>query len=422
MTPSGWFKSSLQVERDDIMKRILMDICTDISRTAVVENGRLVDLIVEKKNTRSITGNVYLGLVKNILPNQFAFVDIGQPKNGFLNVVEMNQKISLKSGQSILVQVRKDPSGDKGASLSRQLDMIGRYVVLFQSCSHEIGVSHKIKDAHERERLKDAAKQRLPEGYGIIMRTSSENKPVEDIFLDIDKQVALYKDVIEKGPMQKAPALIYQENNVLRELLREDVEEVIINDPSQLEMVKEEVEYCRAGLSRQVRLHEGAEPLFDANLEKQADRALDKKIWLDCGGFLIIEQTEACVIVDVNTGKYIGRKSRRDSILQANLEAAKDIAAQIRLRNLSGMIIIDFINMEHEEDIRQLYNFFSAEIAKDRIKTNIIGMTELGLMQITRRKTRESLGRILLEDCPYCGGSGHLSRSRASKIHTDAEA
>jgi ribonuclease G len=403
------------------MKRILMDTNGDFYRTAVVENGRLVDLVVERKHTRSITGNVYLGVVKNVLPNQFAFVDIGQAKNGFLNVVEMNRKKTVRNGHQIVVQVRKDPSGDKGASLSEQLDMIGRFVVLFRNDAGEVGVSHKIKDARERERLKEIAKARLPKGFGVIMRTSSESRTENEIFMDMDKQVAIYRDVVEKGPLQKAPCLIYQENNVLRELLRDDVEEVAVNDSSQLGMIREEVERCCNGLGSRVRLHEGPGPIFDASLERQARRALEKKIWLDCGGFLIIEQTEACVIIDVNTGKYIGRKNRRDSILQANLEAAKEIAAQIRLRNLSGMIIIDFINMEWDEDIKRLYSFFSQEIAKDRIKTNIIGMTELGLMQITRRKTRESLGRILQEECPCCKGSGYLPAGYGAKLCAKAE-
>jgi ribonuclease G len=398
-----------------------MDSTGDFYRTAMVENGKLVDLIAERKHSRSITGNIYLGVVKNVLPNQFAFVDIGQAKNGFLNVVEMNRKKTVRSGHQIVVQARKDPSGEKGASLSEQLDIIGRFVVLFKNDTAEVGVSHKIKDARERDRLKAIARARLPAGFGVILRTSSESKTEEEICADMDKQVAVYKNVVEKGPMLKAPCLIYQENNVLRELLREDVDEVEVNDPSQLEMVKEEVEHCVAGLGSAVKLHEGPAPLFDANLERQIKKALEKKINLDCGGFLIIEQTEACVIIDVNTGKYIGKRNRRESILQANIEAAKEMAAQIRLRNLSGMIIIDFINMEFEEDIKRLYGFFSQEIAKDRIKTNIIGMTELGLMQITRRKTRESLARILLEECPCCKGAGFLPAGQSAKLGAQAD-
>jgi ribonuclease G len=226
---------------------------------------------------------------------------------------------------------------------------------------------------------------------------------------DMNRQISLYRNIIDKGYYQKPPVLIYQENSLLHDFLSENIDEIIVGEPSILPSTVQEAAKCLPGA--RVRLHTDKSPLFDSEIERQIDRALDKKIWLNCGGVLIIEQTEACIIIDVNTGKFTGQKSHRESILKTNLEAAAEAAAQIRLRNLSGMIIIDFINMAHREDTHKLYGFLSDVIARDRIKTNIIGITELGLMQLTRKKTRESLGRILMKECPHCHGSGYVKEA-----------
>ena len=388
------------------MKRILIDSHAGSIRTALVEDGVLIDLIIDNNICRSITGNVYLGIVKNILPNQFAFIDIGQSRNGFLNTANHNEKPALRAGQSILVQVRKDPSGDKGASLCRQIDLTSRLVVLVGNGRREIGVSHKIKNSEERKRLKKLVLKHIPDGFGVILRTGSENKSADEVLADLNKQVNLYKSITVKGLYRKPPSLIYQENSLFHDFVSENIDEIIVDDPLILQTVVRQAEKYLP--SARVRLHTDEPRLFNYDIERQISRALDKKIWLSCGGFLIIEQTEACVIIDVNTGKYTGKMSHKESILRTNLEAAAEAAAQIRLRNLSGMIIIDFINMESREDKNKLFNFFSEVLDNDRIKTNIIGMTELGLMQLTRRKTRESLGSILLRKCPHCNGAGFV--------------
>ena len=387
------------------MKRMLIDSHEGDIRAALVADGRLTDLIVDKKDGRSITGNVYLGVVKNVMPSQFAFIDIGQPKNGFLNAADCRQSSKPRVGRNMLVQVRKDPSGEKGASLSSQIDLTGRMIVLIGN-GGGIGVSHKITDYKERERLKSLVVKHIPDGFGVILRTCCADKHADDILEDLDRQVNIYRQITGAGIYRKPPALIYQENSPLHEFVNETVDEIIVNSPAMLPDVVEEAEKYLPGA--RVKLHSEEQPLFGDDIERQIDRALDKKIWLKCGGFLIIEQTEACVIIDVNTGKYPGQKSHRESVLKTNMEAAAEAAAQIRLRNLSGMIIIDFINMENRDDTRKLYEFLSKEVARDRIKTNIIGMTELGLMQLTRRKTRESLGGILLRECPCCHGAGYV--------------
>jgi len=388
------------------MKRMLIDSYEGNTRAALVSDGRLIDLIVDKKDGRSITGNVYLGTVKTILPSQFAFVDIGQPKNGFLNAADCGLSPHLRMGQNVLVQVRKDPSGDKGASLSRQLDLTGRFVVLIERGYGQIGVSHKITDNKERERLRSLVADHIPAGFGIILRTCCEHKDGGEILADLDEQMNIYREITGKGVFRKPPALLYHENSLIHDFVNEDVEEIVVGAPAMLPYTVQEAAKYLPGA--RVKPHTGTSPLFTCEIERQIDRALDRKIWLDCGGFLIIEQTEACAIIDVNTGKYPGQKSHRESILKTNMEAAAEAAAQIRLRNLSGMIIIDFINMTNRQDTRKLFAFFSKEAGKDRIKTNIVGMTELGLMQLTRRKTRESLGRILLKECPNCHGAGYV--------------
>ena len=388
------------------MKKILIDGHNGDIRAALVADGRLVDLIVDKKNGRSISGNVYLGVVKTLLPNQFAFIDIGQPKNGFLNAADYSQYPALRMGQSILVQVRKDPSGDKGASLSRQIDLAGRLVVLMANGGSEIGVSHKITDGKERDRLKSVVNHHMPGGFGLILRTCCENKDKDEILSDLDRQLSIYKETIGKSAYQRPPVLLYQENSLFHDYANEHVEEIIVGAASMLPYAVHEAKKYLPGAK--VRLHTEKLSLFNYEIEQQIDRALEKKIWLNNGGFLFIEQTEACVIIDVNSGKYSGRKSHRESVFNTNMEAAAEAAAQIRLRNLSGMIIIDFINMDKREDTHRLYEFLSKEVAKDRIKTNIIGMTELGLMQLTRRKMRESLGRIMLHECPNCHGAGYV--------------
>ncbi|MDR1001150.1 MAG: Rne/Rng family ribonuclease [Clostridiales bacterium] len=389
------------------MKKILIDRCKEFTRTAVTENGKLIDLVIDKHVNESIAGNIYLGVVKCVLPNEFAFVDIGQQRNAFLNALNSDYKKELRVEAPIIVQVCRDPSGDKGASLSTRMDLTGRLCVLLESLLGESGVSHKIKSGAERERLKKILKRHLPKGFSAIARTDSENKSEEEIAEDINKLRHRYERILTDAAYKRPPALLYRNNSsALFELLREDVEEILINDKSIVTSVMADADACLPGASKLVRL--SARSVFDSNVEKQISRALEKKIWLNNGGFLIIEQTAACVIIDVNSGKFTGGKDGRDNALRTNLEAAKETAMQIRLRNLSGMIIIDFINMDSESDKSRLYDYFQAEIAKDRIKTNIIGMTELGLMQLTRKKTRESLMHILMEPCSCCHGEGYV--------------
>ena len=388
------------------MKRILFDSHGDFIFAALVEGSRLVDLIVDKKDGKSITGNVYFGVVKNILPNQFAFIDIGYPKNGFLNIANNRRLRKLRVGQNILVQVRRDPTGDKGASLSCQIDITGRSVILVGNGEKTIGVSHKIKDRKERKRLKSLVRDHVPVGLGVILRTCSEKKGAKEVQRDLNELIEIHKHIVGKGIYQSPPALVYQENSLLHDYLGEHIDEVIVGEPSLQALATQEAERSLKGVP--VRLYTDDTISLKSEVERQLNKALEKKIWLDCGGFLIIEQTEACVIIDVNTGRFIGHRNHKKSVLKVNLEAAAEAAAQIRLRNLSGMIIIDFINMESRDDTQKLYRYFSEVLSKDRIKTNIIGMTELGLMQLTRRKTRESLSHIIMKECPHCKGAGAI--------------
>lgn len=401
------------------MKKLLIDYQGRFIRTVLLEDGEPVDIVIEEKCCRSMLGHIYTGIVKNILPSRFAFVDIGAAQNAFLNLNDKKEKrlwendaVALKQGQTVLVQVVKDPTGEKGAAVSTQLNFTGKLCVVYptEPGRHEIGVSQKISSQQERERLKKIAGEAIEPGFGMIVRTDAAHVAQEALTQEILSLTSLFKRYTEVGAYLKPPALVYGENTVMRELMTADMDAVVLNDAKELPAIREAAARYMGGFDNVI-LHTEPVPLFDEYfVESKIKKALNKRVWLDCGGFLIVEQTEACAIIDVNTGKFRGKKNLRETIRKTNLEAAAEVARQIRLRNLSGMIIIDFIDMESREDIRMLYDVFSEALKKDRIRTNIVGMTELGLMQLTRKKTREPLSRILMTACAACGGTGHVPK------------
>lgn len=391
------------------MKRMLIDAKGEAVRTAILTDGTLRELFIDRKTDGSLVGRIILGTVRNILPSLFAFIDIGREKNAFMNISPSH---ALKVGQPVLVQVYKDASGSKGANVGERLNLNGRLAILFEGTHGEIGVSHKITAKDERDRLRSIAKKALPPGYGLILRTNSEGKMEEEIRAEIGHLEELHRTIKERARHAKPPAILHRENPLLNDLLSDDTGEIWVNDPEEYAAVRQFIETSAPVLIDRVHLHdESAGSLFSLHgVERQITRALERNVWLPCGGFVTFEQTEACVIVDVNTGKFAGRKNYRETVLQTNLEAAACVADQIALRNLSGMIIVDFIDMYVEEDKRTLVHSFSEMIKKDRIKTAIVGMTELGLVQLTRRKTRESLSCLLECACPHCGGTGRVRR------------
>lgn len=399
------------------MKRILVDSEEYGTRIGIVEDGLLVELVYERKNSMPIVGNIYAGKIMNVLPGmQAAFVDIGQDKNAFLyygdDKDESGKVIKPKNGSEVLVQVEKAGIGKKGSVLTRKISFPGKFIVVIPNDS-KIGISKKITDTQERQRIKDVVRDVLPEGYGVIVRTDGEGKSDETYRREIERLIKSCESVMQKSKYAKAPALLYTDANgvvkVVRDFFHDDIDEIVVNSEEDYELI---IKLCHElGIKEnKIKLHDDGTPLFGAYyVEAQAKAAFDKHVWLKSGGFLIIEQTEACVVIDVNTGKYTGKADLEKTILKTNLEAAEEIAHQLRLRNLNGMIIVDFIDMKSEKNRQEVQRKLEEAVSKDSMQTIVVGMTELGLMQLTRKKKRASLMHLMTKTCPHCGGSGRVS-------------
>lgn len=396
------------------MNRILVDETSYGTRIGVVENGTLVELIYEKKNSLPIVGNVYAGKIMNVLPGmQACFVDIGREKNAFLYYGDDKDNngdiVKPKMGSDVIVQVEKAEMGAKGAVLTKRISFAGKFLVVIPG-DDKIGISKKITDSVERKRIKDIIEQLLPENYGIIVRTEGKDKSYEIYEKEIKRLVEKSEGVLSKAEYAKAPSLLYTEINgvekVLRDLYNDSIDEIVVNSSIDYETLIKLCEEKDISLKKIV-MYESDVPMFENYyVASQAKAAFSKHVWLKSGGFIIIEQTEACVVIDVNTGKYTGKADLQKTILKTNLEAADEIARQLRLRNLNGMIIVDFIDMKTEENRKILQKHLEEAVAKDRLQTIVVGMTELGLMQITRKKKRQSIQQLMTRSCHCCGGSG----------------
>lgn len=396
------------------MNRILVDETSYGTRIGVVENGTLVELIYEKKNSLPIVGNVYAGKIMNVLPGmQACFVDIGREKNAFLYYGDDKDNngniVKPKMGSDVIVQVEKAEMGAKGAVLTKRISFAGKFLVVIPG-DDKIGISKKITDSVERKRIKDIIEQLLPENYGIIVRTEGKDKSYEIYEKEIKRLVEKSEGILSKAEYAKAPSLLYTEINgvekVLRDLYNENIDEIVVNSSLDYETL---IKLCEEKdiSPKKIVMYESDVPMFENYyVASQAKAAFSKHVWLKSGGFIIIEQTEACVVIDVNTGKYTGKADLQKTILKTNLEAADEIARQLRLRNLNGMIIVDFIDMKTEENRKILQKHLEEAVAKDRLQTIVVGMTELGLMQITRKKKRQSIQQLMTRSCHCCGGSG----------------
>ncbi|MBM4129115.1 MAG: Rne/Rng family ribonuclease, partial [Nitrospira sp.] len=382
---------------------ILINVRYEETRVALLEGGQVVELYFERKRDTSLVGNIYKGKVVKILPGmQSAFIDIGQDKAAFLYVTDICTEIeeyvplveeevvySLESvskkpkapltieelvqeGQEILVQVTKDPIGTKGARLSSYITLPGRYLVLMPNVEH-VGISRRISDEQERLRLRKIVEETKPKGFGLIARTASEDSSEEDIKKDLEFLLLLWETIQKKKERVSAPALLYSDLDLVfrsvRDLMRQDVKRLVIDSEEGYERIKDFVKTHFDKLLGKIELYEGTEPLFDAyGIELEISRALGRKVWLKSGGYIIIDQTEAMTVIDVNTGKFVGKEELEDTILKANIEAVREIAYQIRLRNLGGIIIIDFIDMEKPENRERVFNAFMEAMKRDRAK------------------------------------------------------
>lgn len=427
---------------------IIVNAGNEETRVALLENGLVTEIYIDRRKDRGVAGNIYKGKVMKVLPGmQAAFVDIGLEKSAFLYVgdvldssseyaplmddegleleVETKRKRNhhasqiedlLQEGQEILVQVSKEPISTKGARVTMYISIPGRYLVMMPGIGH-IGVSRRIEKDEERRRLREVVERLRKPNTGYIVRTASQGRSEEEFKADIEFLSRLWEGIQRKRERTAAPALMHNELDLVFRIIRDaftsDVDRMFIDSAEEHQRVKEYVDTYIPQLSRRVRLFDEDEPIFEHyGVEIEISRALGRKVWLKSGGYIIIDQTEALTTIDVNTGRYVGKRTLEDTILKTNIEAVREIAYQIRLRNIGGIIILDFIDMEREDNRRKVYSALQEALSRDKAKTTISHISPLGLIEMTRKRIRESLGRTLCDTCPYCDGRGYVKSSR----------
>ena len=415
---------------------LIINVTPQETRVALLEERALSELYIERRKDRGIVGNVYKGKVMKVLPGmQAAFVDIGLERAAFLYVSDVYGKVEdyeeigfqgeemtlyfnpsspiedlLSEGQEIMVQVSKEPLGTKGTRITSHITLPGRYLVFMPTVDH-IGVSRRIKDEKERRRLRELVQSIKPSAGGYIVRTASEGADTDEIRNDMEFLLHLWENVQRKRETSPAPSLIHNDLTmvlrVIRDILSPQVNRIVIDSREEYENIRSFINMYMPKQKYEITLYEREEPIFDAyGVEMEIDKISGRKVWLKSGGYIVIDMAEALVAIDVNTGRYVGKRNLADTILKTNLEAAKEIAYQLRLRNIGGIIIIDFIDMDREGDREKVYQVLEESLKKDRQKTSIFKISELGLVEMTRKRTRESITRILSEPCPYCEGGG----------------
>jgi ribonuclease G len=428
-------------------KQILINVAPWETRVALLEDNTLVELNIERRGEGGIAGNIYKGKVLRVLPGmQAAFVDVGLEKAAFLHASDLvgpelppevaregdaaeiaaelvtvpparapreSKPIEerLQKGEEVLVQVSKEPMGTKGARVTAHLSLPGRYLVYMPGTQH-IGISRRIEEAAERERLRAIVEAEQAEG-GLIVRTACEGVSKREIHDDIRFLTRLWTRLQKQAESSHAPALVHADLDLVlrtvRDLFTSDVDRLSIDAPEDHARVLEFVTALMPRLASRVHLYEGVTPMFDAHgVETKIARALERRVWLKSGGYLIFDQTESLTTVDVNTGRYVGKKDQEETILRTNLEAARQVVQQLRLRNIGGIIVIDFIDMEKAANRKKVFDALQDAVKKDKARANVLRISELGLVQMTRKRTRESLEQLLLAPCVHCAGVGRV--------------
>ena len=400
------------------------------TRIAVKENGKLAELHVDKQSQVKTVGNIYKGVVENVIPGmQAAFINIGQDVNAFLPfseisdselIVEKNNKtqnskevdVLLQPGQEIIVQVIKEPFDKKGARVTTDLSIAGRFIVLIPKSKY-IGVSKKMRDKYERRRLKKIAMEIKQPGLGMILRTVAEGKTDSQIENDYKSLIKKYNDLLYKAEKNKAPKLIHHDlkvtSSVLRDLISEKVEKIIVDSKEDYKRIQKMIKEDALDIGDALEHYRKREPLFkESGINNSMMKLLRKKAWLKSGAYLIIERTEAMVVVDVNSGKFVGKKGHEENSLKINLEAAKEICAQLRLRHLSGLILIDFIDMVKPGNRKKVFLEMKKELRKDRAKVAVSEISEFGILEMTRERTGLSIIDSLTDCCEVCNGNGRI--------------
>ena len=424
-------------------KRIVVNVGVTETRVAVQDGTLLTELHVERRRHRSIVGNIYKGVVTNVLPGmQAAFVDVGLPKDAFLfagdytanlgdyerlmlaeseeeeiEVEEVERREAslpiedlLRKGQEVLVQISKESLGTKGARITSFISLPGRYLVFMPQAQH-VGVSRRIKDDQERERLRQAVRGLRPPAGGFIVRTVAEGKGEEEFASDIQFLLRLWEQVQARHAQASAPSLLHEEGDlifrVVRDLFSPEVEELLVDTSAAYQKCMEYTSSLVPAQASRVKLYEGRAPVFEATgIEKEIEKALRRRVWLKSGGYIVIDHTEALVAIDVNTGKYVGKRDFEQTVLKINLEAVGEAVRQIRLRDLGGIIIIDFIDMEREDHRQQVFQALQKALGEDKARTNVLEISELGLVEMTRKRVRQDLQSLFCRPCPTCKGSG----------------
>jgi ribonuclease G len=439
-----------------VAREIIINSAPFETRVALLEKQRLTEVFIERTRDKGVAGNIYKARVTRVLPGmQAAFVDIGLEKAAFLHGSDLYAELGeefiaedgttpievvahasaqqnkvaprrapieerLKKGQEILVQVAKQPIGSKGARVTSLISLPGRHLV-FTPSSHHLGVSRRIEDEAERARLKEIVESERPPEGGFIIRTACEGLTKREIQGDIRFLLKLWNRILAKSEQGGAPALLHYDMDLVlrtvRDLFTADTQRLVVDNSRDHQRIVDFVDTVMPRLKHRIELYDGAEPIFDCfGIEAQIAKALERKVWLKSGGYIVIDHTEALTVIDVNTGRYVGRKSQEETVLKTNLEAVKTIVEQLRLRNIGGLIVIDFIDMEDRDNQRQVFDALTEALKKDKARSKLLPISELGLIEMTRKRTRESLMQLLCGPCPTCDGEGH-TKTTATTAH-----
>jgi len=437
-----------------MQNEIVINATAGETRVAILEKKQFVELHIERAHSRSVENSVVKGRVNRVLPGmQAAFVDIGLEKAAFLyagdyveNIEELDAngngsgrgprrrsrnvpsiETLLQEGQEIVVQIAKEPIGTKGARITSHVSIAGRHLVL-TPWAQRVGVSRKIESDRERRRLRDILNRIKPADLGFIIRTAGEGTREADLEADVRYLTTVWDDIQIRKDQVRAPAVLYEEPalplRVIRDMASSETRRIVVDDPAVFEEMKAFVERFVAAPRPRIERYTGPEPIFDHfGLEARIDACLGRKVWLKSGGYLIIDTSEALTAIDVNTGRYVGKRDLEETVLRTNLEAVREVVDQLRFRNIGGLIIIDLIDMESAENREKVYRALQEAIKQDKAKTNILEISALGLVEMTRKRTRENLVQMLCEPCPHCEGKGFVlsEESVAFKVLREIE-
>ncbi len=407
-------------------QKIIVNFDPKETRVAVLEDGKPVELYVERPLRQRLVGNIYNGTVENVLPGmQAAFVSIGEERNAFLYVDDIPQPEDgsgkgsrlpiqrlVHAGEAIMVQVMKESFGSKGARLTANITLPGRYLVFMPGPSY-VGVSRRIKSQEERDRLKTIVEEIKPSHAGVIIRTAAEGADAENLENDVQFLSGLWEKIQSSFQQEKSTALLHQDvaliYRIVRDLFNDKIGQFIIDNKQEYKKVLEILDYLSPHLKKRVVHYRQKEPIFERyHIEEEIERSLNRMVWLKSGGYLVFDQTEALTVIDVNTGKYIGKNNLEQTIFKTNMEATGEVARQIRLRDIGGIIIIDFIDMNTEEHRQQVLEKLREHMSRDRTKSQVLGITHLGLVEIARKKVRQGIAAVMQQTCSYCQGKGRV--------------